>query len=311
MKNRFGNDRSNYRDFDPSREGRTGGRSIDDRSGWDRGREDEGSVDEDRSQSQSRELGFRDSQEEYGRANPREWRDREQRGPVQGSYGSTSLGQRGESRPGWYSRGHTGTYGSGGGGGYRGGYESGGYGGSSGTDYSGSGYGSYAGGQGGYGVSQGTGYGTGDARGQGSFGSSGDQGYRSRDFGSPGRDLRSPQGGGFAGRGPKGYTRTDDRIREDVCDRLSLDDDVDATEIEVQVKDGEVTLEGSVETRRMKHQAEDLAEAVTGVKDVHNHLRVLKGFLNEVKDQLTGNQEPSHYANTGTKTTGASANGRA
>jgi hypothetical protein len=30
--------------------------------------------------------------------------------------------------------------------------------------------------------------------------------------------------GGFFGKGPKGYTRSGDRIREDVCDRLSYDD---------------------------------------------------------------------------------------
>lgn len=71
--------------------------------------------------------------------------------------------------------------------------------------------------------------------------------------------------GGYAGRGPKGYTRSDERIREDVCDRLSWNDEVDATDITVRVQSGEVTLEGSVETRRMKRLAEDIAEDVPGV----------------------------------------------
>ena len=109
--------------------------------------------------------------------------------------------------------------------------------------------------------------------------------------------------GGFSGRGPKDYVRTDDRIREDVCVRLSWNDEVDATDISVRVADGEVTLEGSVETRHMKRLAEDLAEEVFGVSDVHNTVRVKKPILTELKEKLTGEAEGAHYANTGTKTT--------
>jgi hypothetical protein len=108
--------------------------------------------------------------------------------------------------------------------------------------------------------------------------------------------------GGYAGRGPKGYTRTDERIREDVCDRLSWDDEVDATEIIVRVQNGEVTLEGRVETRHMKRRAEDIAEDVSGVSDVHNTLRVTKPILTELKEKITGDAPTGHYANTGTKT---------
>lgn len=79
----------------------------------------------------------------------------------------------------------------------------------------------------------------------------------------------------FFGKGPKGYKRSDDRIREDVCDRLS-EGWIDASDIEISVADGEVTLSGYVDERRMKHVAEDLAERVAGVQDVHNHLRVRK-----------------------------------
>jgi len=109
---------------------------------------------------------------------------------------------------------------------------------------------------------------------------------------------------GHAGRGPKGYVRTDERIREDVCDRLSWDDEVDATDISVSVDKGEVTLEGSVETRHMKRLAEDIAEGVTGVTDVHNTVRVKKAMLSEIKEKITGEAQDHHYANTGTKNTG-------
>jgi hypothetical protein len=77
-----------------------------------------------------------------------------------------------------------------------------------------------------------------------------------------------------AGRGPKGWQRSDERIREDVNERLTDDPHVDASEMEVRVDGGEVTLDGIVETRAMKRRAEDVVHAVSGVKDVHNRLRV-------------------------------------
>ena len=111
------------------------------------------------------------------------------------------------------------------------------------------------------------------------------------------------QRGEHRGKGPKGYKRSDDRIREDVCDRLSDDDELDASEITVTVKGGEVTLEGTVEDRRAKQRAEDLAEAVSGVRDVDNKLRKNKGMLQEMSDRLTGseNNERGGHAGSGTK----------
>lgn len=75
------------------------------------------------------------------------------------------------------------------------------------------------------------------------------------------------------GRGPRSYTRSDDRIREDVNDWLMEDSFVDATDIEVMVVAGEVTLTGTVDSRDMKWRAENIAADVTGVKDVNNRLR--------------------------------------
>lgn len=76
------------------------------------------------------------------------------------------------------------------------------------------------------------------------------------------------------GRGPRGYTRSDDRIREDVSDWLMEDRYVDASEIDVTVSNGEVTLAGTVDSREAKRRAEDIAASAMGVKDVHNSLRV-------------------------------------
>lgn len=89
-----------------------------------------------------------------------------------------------------------------------------------------------------------------------------------------------------AGRGPKGYVRTDERIREDVCERLTYSDELDATQVEVTVQDGHVTLDGSVDSREMKRLAEDLAARVPGVTDVTNGLRVGKPVLAELDQQL-------------------------
>lgn len=92
--------------------------------------------------------------------------------------------------------------------------------------------------------------------------------------------LPTPEGGiapvlGYAGRGPRGYRRSDDRICEDVCDRLTEDPSVDASDVEVHVADGEVTLAGSVESRWEKRRAEDDAMSTSGVRDVVNRLRVV------------------------------------
>ena len=82
--------------------------------------------------------------------------------------------------------------------------------------------------------------------------------------------------GPHTGRGPKNYTRSDDRIREDVSERLMHHGGIDATEIDVQVTGAEVTLSGLVGNRRMKWLAEEIAESVPGVKDVHNNIATHK-----------------------------------
>jgi osmotically-inducible protein OsmY len=76
------------------------------------------------------------------------------------------------------------------------------------------------------------------------------------------------------GKGPRNYSRSDDRIKEDVNDRLSDDPWIDATEIDVTVSNGEVTLTGTVNERTAKRRAEDIAEQVSGVKNVENRIRV-------------------------------------
>jgi Predicted periplasmic or secreted lipoprotein len=80
--------------------------------------------------------------------------------------------------------------------------------------------------------------------------------------------------GGNKGKGPKNYRRSEQRILEDVCDRLTYDDMLDATDMEVQVMGTEVILSGFVVTREQKRRAEYLVESVNGVENVENRLKI-------------------------------------
>jgi hypothetical protein len=77
----------------------------------------------------------------------------------------------------------------------------------------------------------------------------------------------------YAGRGPRGYTRSDARIEEDICEALTRHPEIDATDVAVTVRSGVVTLEGTVDDGHAKRLAEDLAARTAGVRDVDNRLR--------------------------------------
>ena len=49
---------------------------------------------------------------------------------------------------------------------------------------------------------------------------------------------------------------------------------LDASDVDVAVQNGEVTLSGTVDSRYAKRLAEDIAESVSGVTNVQNNLRV-------------------------------------
>lgn len=76
------------------------------------------------------------------------------------------------------------------------------------------------------------------------------------------------------GKGPKNFKRSDDRLKEQICEALSDHHEIDASDIEVSVKDGEVTLTGTVDQRQTKRMAEDVAESINGITEVHNQLRL-------------------------------------
>ena len=80
-----------------------------------------------------------------------------------------------------------------------------------------------------------------------------------------------------SGRGPRNYTRPDASIVDELIDRMTEHEALDATEILLIVEDGVVTLTGEVPERRMKHLAEDIADAVRGVREIENRIRVDNG----------------------------------
>lgn len=97
------------------------------------------------------------------------------------------------------------------------------------------------------------------------------------------------------GRGPRGYRRSDQRIREDLSDRFTDDPYLDASDIDVLVNNCEVTLSGTVDNRLAKRRAEDIAEWVSGVTNVQNNLRV----RTEGWQRATTTEETTEATNAG------------
>lgn len=92
-------------------------------------------------------------------------------------------------------------------------------------------------------------------------------------------EERGPRGrreeqGPYSGIGPRNYQRSDERIMEDVCERLTRHGMIDASQINVEVKNGEVMLTGAVDNRQTRRRVEDVIDRVHGVKDIHNQLKI-------------------------------------
>jgi osmotically-inducible protein OsmY len=75
------------------------------------------------------------------------------------------------------------------------------------------------------------------------------------------------------GRGPQGYRRSEERLHEAICERLTDDPHIDASDIAVGVQGGRVTLTGSVDRKQTKWNVEDIVESISGVLEIDNRLR--------------------------------------
>jgi osmotically-inducible protein OsmY len=95
-----------------------------------------------------------------------------------------------------------------------------------------------------------------------------------------------------AGKGPRGWTLRDDRLIEEVSDRLMDDRLLDARDVEVSANAGVVTLSGEVPGSSDVAHAEMLTRRTPGVIDVINRLVVRPG--QRAVDRLAP-EEPAHY----------------
>jgi osmotically-inducible protein OsmY len=112
---------------------------------------------------------------------------------------------------------------------------------------------------------------SGHSFGQGGFGA----GARERQMSSEeGWRAEEIDRGPYWGKGPKGYRRSDERIKDDVCDSIAQQGWIDASDVEVRVENGVVLLAGSVASRDDKRRLEHLADRIQGVEDVRNEIRV-------------------------------------
>ena len=163
--------------------------------------------------------------------------------------------------------------------------------------------------------------------GQGGYGQSGygRSGYGQSGYGESALYGRGRQQQRRFPQGPKGYTRSDERLREDISERLMQAYDIDSSEVTVQVQGGKVVLEGTVPNRYMKHAIEDIADGAPGVQDVDNRIRVTSSgsrwgtsqdagsVASNANNPVAGGSSNQSLSGTGTGTStgaGATSSGR-
>jgi osmotically-inducible protein OsmY len=150
----------------------------------------------------------------------------------------------------------------------------------------------------------GSGYSQADGSGGGYGGQQGWQGQQGQHGGQHGWQGQQGQQGQYSGKGPKGWSRSDDRLKDDVSEALARHPELDASEIEVECSNGEVTLSGTVRERSAKRMAEDVAEQVFGVNDVHNSIRVKR---EQNGDASGGDRSENSGSESGAGSAGKSA----
>ncbi|MFB0613019.1 BON domain-containing protein [Aurantiacibacter poecillastricola] len=116
------------------------------------------------------------------------------------------------------------------------------------------------------------------------------------------QNERARQGESHRGRGPSNYNRSDERMLEDACERLTHDHGVDASDMEVTVKNGELTLDGKVNTRWEKRRAEDCVHDVSGVNHVQNNLRIRETDMRSDRNDQSRTDRDSTKSRTDTTT---------
>lgn len=83
--------------------------------------------------------------------------------------------------------------------------------------------------------------------------------------------------GRYVGCGPRGYRRSDARIAEDINEALTWHPDIDASEVEVAVREGAVTLTGLVYDPQTRRLIVELALQTAGVCELDDQLCIGSG----------------------------------
>lgn len=83
---------------------------------------------------------------------------------------------------------------------------------------------------------------------------------------------------------PRGVRRSDKRIKEEIETLLRQHRQVDASDIEVTVKDGVATLSGKVSSPLDQRTAEEITKIVLGVVKVNNQLNIDASLMDERRE---------------------------
>jgi osmotically-inducible protein OsmY len=114
-------------------------------------------------------------------------------------------------------------------------------------------------------------------------------------------NYQGPGGRRFTS-GPKGYQRSDERLKEDISERLMESHHIDSSDVSIDVRGAKVVLDGTVPSRHMKHAIEDLVDACPGVQDIDNRVRVANQGMRQGQGSQSQSQGTHSQSLTGSST---------
>jgi osmotically-inducible protein OsmY len=79
--------------------------------------------------------------------------------------------------------------------------------------------------------------------------------------------------------------RTDEQIRKDIIKQLQWDNRINSTNINVEVNQHVATLSGNVSSYMQKTAAQMDTLSITGVTEVHNHLKIISDNASQFTDE--------------------------
>jgi BON domain len=112
------------------------------------------------------------------------------------------------------------------------------------------------------------------ARGQEGLGNPGEDTWGEAQFRA---ERREEQGRRQTNSGPRSRRRPDEALAQEIREILTSDPELEATDIEVEVEGGAVTIRGVVIDSDARLLAEELVESLPGVREIHNRLQAGEG----------------------------------